>query len=176
VSAVKALQDQLAIRAGQVETRAMARPYGGSRSPAGSRPPARAAWPDAKQHTAPTTFETKGDASAFLAVQQSLSAAELLAARSRSLVKGVQVSLKAIALSIKPGAEVGSISVGGQVRTAGRQGDYRRDRRRRGTDRHHRRRCHERKHSDAIHTRDTVPGLDKVSIDTANGQYIVQIA
>ena len=29
------------------------------------------------------------------------------------------MSLKAIALSIKPGAEVGSISVGGQVRTAG---------------------------------------------------------
>ena len=39
-----------------------------------------------------------------------------------------------------------------------------------------RRRCPERKSPDAIHTRDNVPGLDKVSIDTANGQDIVRTA
>ncbi len=38
----------------------------------------------------------------------------------QSLVKGVQMSLKAIALSVKPGGEVGAITVGGQVRTAGK--------------------------------------------------------
>jgi hypothetical protein len=30
--------------------------------------------------------------------------------------------------------------------------------------------------SDAIHTRDNVPGLDKLSIDTANGQDVVRTA
>jgi hypothetical protein len=30
--------------------------------------------------------------------------------------------------------------------------------------------------SDAIHTRDNFPGLDKVSIDTANGQDLVRTA
>jgi hypothetical protein len=37
----------------------------------------------------------------------------------QSLVRGVQVALKAIALSIKPGGAVGAIAVGGQVRTTG---------------------------------------------------------
>lgn len=37
----------------------------------------------------------------------------------QSLVKGVQVNLKAIALSVKPGGVVGSIVIGGQVRTGG---------------------------------------------------------
>ncbi len=36
-----------------------------------------------------------------------------------SLVKGVQTTLKAIALSVKPGGHIGSISVGGAVRTSG---------------------------------------------------------
>lgn len=36
-----------------------------------------------------------------------------------SLVKGVQVVLKAVGLSIKPGGEVGSITVGGRIATSG---------------------------------------------------------
>ena len=36
-----------------------------------------------------------------------------------SLVKGVQVVLKAVGLSIKPGGEVGSIAVGGQIASTG---------------------------------------------------------
>jgi len=36
-----------------------------------------------------------------------------------SLVKGVQLVLKAVGLSIKPGAEVGSIAVGGKIATTG---------------------------------------------------------
>ena len=37
-----------------------------------------------------------------------------------SLVKGVQMRLKAVALSIKPGGQVGSLSVGGRIHTSGR--------------------------------------------------------
>jgi hypothetical protein len=88
----------------------------------------------------------------------------------------VQVSLKAIALSIKPGADVGAIRVGGQVRTTGDNvitveidGDVGRIELAGGV-------VTSGSNSDAIHTRGNVPGLDEVSIHTANGQDIVLTA
>jgi hypothetical protein len=36
-----------------------------------------------------------------------------------SLVKGVQMTLKAIALSVKPGGSVGKVAIGGELRTSG---------------------------------------------------------
>jgi hypothetical protein len=91
----------------------------------------------------------------------------------QSLVKGVQVSLKAIALSIKPSVDVGASRVGGQVRTSGDNvitveidGDVRGIELAGGV-------VTNGTNSDAIHTRSNVPGLDEVSIHTANGQDIV---
>ena len=94
----------------------------------------------------------------------------------QSLVKGVQVSLKAIALSIKPGADVGTINVGGQVRTTGDNvitveidgivgqieiaGGVVAD----GTN------------SDAIHVRGDIAGLDGLSAHAANGEALVRTA
>ena len=94
----------------------------------------------------------------------------------QSLVKGVQVALKAIALSIKPGADVGSIRVGGQVRTAGDNvitvgidGDVGQIELPGGV-------VTNGNNSDSIHTRGSVSGLDEVSIHTANGQDMVLTA
>ena len=79
-------------------------------------------------------------------------------------------------MSIKPGAEVGSISVGGQVRTAGDNvitveidGDVGQITIAGGV-------ITNGNNSDAIHTRDDVPGLHNLSIDTANGKDIVRTA
>ena len=36
-----------------------------------------------------------------------------------SLVKGVQVKLKAVALSVKPGGQIGALNIEGRIHTAG---------------------------------------------------------
>lgn len=91
-----------------------------------------------------------------------------------SLVKGVQVRLKAIALSVKPGADIGAAHVGGQIETLGadvvsveidgklgeiqvRGGIAARGPR-----------------SDAVHVRGDVPGLAAVAISAADGNTVVR--
>jgi len=68
---------------------------------------------------------TEGDGAIAVQVGRPLEVLEIAGdlstagGRGRSLVKGVEVVLEAIALSVKPGGEVGRIAVGGQVRAAG---------------------------------------------------------
>jgi hypothetical protein len=77
------------------------------------------------RHASSESIATHGDGSVGVQVSKPLPNLEISGdlttdgGEGQSLVKGVQVSLKAIALSIKPGADVGAIRVGGQVRTAG---------------------------------------------------------
>jgi hypothetical protein len=87
---------------------------------------------------------------------------------------GVQVRLKAIALSVKPGANVGAVRVGGQIETVGadvvsveidgkldeiqvRGGIAARGPR-----------------SDAVHVRGDVPGLGAVAVTAANGKTVIK--
>ena len=91
-----------------------------------------------------------------------------------SLVKGVQVVLKAVALSIKPGGEVGTISIGGQLRTSGdnvttveigggvERLDVAGGIRATG------------KGSDALHVKGDVPGLEAIEISAVDGQEVVR--
>lgn len=91
-----------------------------------------------------------------------------------SLVKGVQVALKAVALSIKPGGEVGSIRIGGQLRTSGdhvntvelegalSRLDVAGGITATGTG------------SDAVHTNNDVPGLESIDLAAADGRALVR--
>ena len=92
----------------------------------------------------------------------------------QSLVKGVQMSLKAIALSVKPGAKVSSVTVGGQVRTAGNNvisveldGDVDRIDIAGGV-------IANGANSDGIHVRGDVPGLDAINVHAAHGHEVVR--
>lgn len=90
-----------------------------------------------------------------------------------SLVKGVQVALKAVGLSIKPGAEVGSVAVGGRIATSGDgvntveiEGVLNRLEvgggiSASGTG------------SDAVHVTGDVPGLDSIELHAADGRSVV---
>jgi hypothetical protein len=77
------------------------------------------------RHASFSSIATHGDGSVGVQVSKPLPILEISGdlttdgGEGQSLVKGVQMSLKAIALSVKPGAKVGAITVGGQVRTAG---------------------------------------------------------
>ena len=126
------------------------------------------------------SIATHGDGSVGVQVSKPLPTLEISGdlttegGEGQSLVKGVQVSLKAIALSIKPGADVGTITVGGQVRTSGDNvitveidGNVGQVEIAGGV-------VAEGNDSDAIHTRGMVSGLTDVSIKTAKGQDIVQ--
>jgi hypothetical protein len=134
------------------------------------------------QHASFASIATHGDGSVGVQVSKPLPILEISGdlttegGEGTSLVKGVQVSLKAIALSVKPGAEVGTISIGGKVSTAGddvitveldgevgridvaggirAEGDG----------------------SDGVHVTGDVPGLDAITIQTRNGQDIVRTA
>ena len=134
------------------------------------------------RHASFQNIATHGDGSVGVQVSKPLPILEISGdlttdgGEGMSLVKGVQLSLKAIALSIKPGADVGSISVGGQVRTTGDNvitveidGDVGKIGIAGGV-------VTSGRNSDAIHTRDNVPGIDDMSIVTANGQDIVRTA
>jgi hypothetical protein len=133
------------------------------------------------RHASFENVATHGDGSVAVQVSKPLPILEISGdlttedGEGESLVKGVQVSLKAIALSIKPGAEVGTIRVGGQVRTAGDNvitaeidGDVGHIQIVGGV-------VADGNGSDAIHTRGMFPGLTEVTSKTANGQNMVQI-
>ena len=91
-----------------------------------------------------------------------------------SLVKGVQVVLKAVGLSIKPGGEVGSIAVGGQIASTGDgvntveiEGLLNRLEVRGGI-------SASGKGSDAVHVTGEVPGLDSIELHAADGYRLVR--
>jgi hypothetical protein len=71
------------------------------------------------------SVETTGDGSVGIQVSKPLGSLSVAGdvitsgGEGMSLVKGVQMPLKAIALSIKPGAEVDSITIGGRLATTG---------------------------------------------------------
>lgn len=92
----------------------------------------------------------------------------------QSLVKGAQIPLKAIALSVKPGADVGTITVGGQVRTAGDNvitveidGNVGRIDVTGGI-------AASGSNSDAVHVRGDVAALDAITVHAPNGHGIVE--
>ena len=72
-----------------------------------------------------SSIATYGDGSVGVQVSKPLQVLEIRGdlttsgGEGQSLVKGVQLSLKAIGLSVKPGGSVGSVSIGGSVRTTG---------------------------------------------------------
>jgi hypothetical protein len=76
------------------------------------------------RHASFASIATQGDGSVGVQVSRSLPILEIAGDLStqggegESLVKGVQMSLMATALSVKPGGEIGVIRIGGQVRTA----------------------------------------------------------
>jgi hypothetical protein len=76
------------------------------------------------RHASFHSIATHGDGSIGIQVSRPLPVLEIVGdlttdgGEGRSLVKGVQVSLQAIALSVKPGGSIGRLTVGGQVRTA----------------------------------------------------------
>jgi len=134
------------------------------------------------RHASFQSIATHGDGSVGVQVSKPLPILEISGdlttegGEGQSLVKGVQVSLKAIALSIKPGADVGMISVGGQVRTAGDNvitveidGDVGQIEVAGGV-------VAEGANSDAIHVRGDMAGLDSLSAQAANGQALVHTA
>ena len=93
-----------------------------------------------------------------------------------SLVKGAQIVLKAVALSIKPGADVGLITIGGRLHTSGDQVttveiEGKLDRLEvagsiSATG----------KASDAVHTTGEIRGLDSINLNATNGQTLVRSA
>ncbi len=77
------------------------------------------------RHASFASIATHGDGSVGVQVSKPLPMLEISGdlttdgGEGVSLVKGVQVALKAIALSVKPGGKVGTVKIGGCVRTAG---------------------------------------------------------
>ena len=132
------------------------------------------------RHASFATIATHGDGSVGVQVSKPLPILEISGDLSteggegQSLVKGVQMSLKAIALSVKPGAEVGKIVVGGQVRTAGDNvisveidGDVERIEITGGV-------TAEGDHSDGMHVRGEVDGLDAIAVHARDGDDLVR--
>jgi hypothetical protein len=132
------------------------------------------------QHASFAAIATHGDGSVGVQVSKPMPILEISGDLSsdggegQSLVKGVQMALKAIALSVKPGGEVGAITVGGQVRTAGENvisveldgvvdrldidgGVFAAG-----------------AGSDGIHVRGDVPGLDAINVEAPQGQKLVR--
>jgi hypothetical protein len=76
-------------------------------------------------HASFDSIATHGDGSTGVQVSKPLRVLEVRGDLSTeggegmSLVKGVQMTLKAIALSIKPGGSIGKVSIGGALRTSG---------------------------------------------------------
>jgi hypothetical protein len=134
------------------------------------------------RHASFENIATHGDGSVGVQVSKPLPTLEISGdlttegGEGQSLVKGVQLSLKAIALSIKPGADVETISVGGQVRTTGEnvitveiEGNVGQIEIAGGV-------VADGMNSDAIHARGETAGLDGVSAHAANGEALVRTA
>jgi hypothetical protein len=132
------------------------------------------------RHASFASIATEGDGAIGVQVSRPLPVLEIAGdlttagGEGRSLVKGVQVVLKAIALSVKPGGEVGEIAVGGQVRTTGDdvisveiEGAVGRIDVSGGI-------VATGARSDAVHTRGEIPGLDGVEVSAASGRAIVR--
>jgi hypothetical protein len=133
------------------------------------------------RHASFASIATEGDGAIGVQVSRPLPvldiAGDLTTAggEGRSLVKGVQVALKAIALSVKPGGEVGTIAVGGQVRTTGDdvisveiEGAVGRIDVSGGV-------VATGARSDAVHVRGEIPGLDELEVSAAHGRAIVRV-
>jgi hypothetical protein len=71
------------------------------------------------------SIKTTGDGSVGVQVSKPLGTlivhhdVETTGGEGLSLVKGVQVKLKAIAFSVKPGGQIDSVTIGGSLRTRG---------------------------------------------------------
>lgn len=127
-----------------------------------------------------TSIATHGDGSVGVQVSKPLPILEISGdlttegSEGQSLVKGVQVPLKAIALSVKPGGEVGAITVGGRVATAGNnviaveiEGTVERIAVAGGV-------SSAGAGSDGVHVRGEVAGLDQIQIHAARGRAVVR--
>jgi hypothetical protein len=132
------------------------------------------------RHASFNSIATHGDGSVGVQISKRLPILEIEGdlttdgGEGQSLVKGVQIALKAIALSVKPGGQIDSLSVGGQVRTTGDNvisveidgdigdlviaGGITADG----------------EQSDGVHVRGHVPGLDGISVEAPRGQSLVQ--
>jgi hypothetical protein len=132
------------------------------------------------RHASFASIATEGDGAIAVQVSRPLEVLEIAGdlsttgGRGRSLVKGVQVVLEAIALSVKPGGEVGRIAVGGQVRTAGDgvvsveiEGAVGRLDVSGGV-------IANGAGSDAVHARGEIAGLDELDVRAARGRAIVR--
>jgi hypothetical protein len=77
------------------------------------------------EHAAFESIATHGDGSTGVQVSKPLPVLEISGdlttegGEGLSLVKGVQMTLKAIALSVKPGGSIGKVAIGGELRTSG---------------------------------------------------------
>jgi hypothetical protein len=77
------------------------------------------------EHASFESIVTHGDGSTGVQVSKPLPTLEISGdistegGEGMSLVKGVQMALKAVALSVKPGGSVGSVTIGGALRTSG---------------------------------------------------------
>lgn len=127
-----------------------------------------------------TSIATTGDGSVGIQVSKPLGSLTVTGdvtttgGEGLSLVKGVQVVLKAVALSIKPGGEVGTITIGGELLTAGDRVNTveiegKVDRlvvadgiKATG------------KGSDAVHTGEDIPGLDDIDLNAVDGKALVR--
>jgi hypothetical protein len=132
------------------------------------------------RHASFASIATHGDGSVGVQVSKPLPILEISGDLStdggegQSLVKGVQMSLKAIALSVKPGAKVGSVSIGGQVRTTGEnvisvelEGEVDRIAIAGGV-------IAEGAGSDGMHVRGDIPGLDAINVRAPHGHEVVK--
>jgi len=133
------------------------------------------------RHASFDSITTKGDGAVGVQVSKPMPLLEIRqdlrtsGSEGMSLVKGVQVRLKAIGLSVKPGAAIGAVRVGGQIETVGadvvsveiegKVGEFRVDGgvAARGP------------RSDAVHVRGDVPGLGAVNITAADGKPVVKL-
>jgi hypothetical protein len=78
------------------------------------------------EHGSFQSIATHGDGSIGVQVSKHLPVLDIAGdlttegGEALSLVKGVQMQLKAIGLSVKPGGQIGALSVGGRIHTAGK--------------------------------------------------------
>jgi len=133
------------------------------------------------RHASFDSITTKGDGAVGVQVSKPMPLLEIRqnlrtsGGEGMSLVKGVQVRLKAIGLSVKPGAAIGAVRVGGRIETVGadvvsveiegKVGEFRVDGgvAARGP------------RPDAVHVRGDVPGLGAVNITAADGKPVVKL-
>lgn len=133
------------------------------------------------EHASFESIATHGDGSTGVQVSKPLPMLEIKGDLSTeggegmSLVKGVQITLKAVALSVKPGGSVGKVTIGGELRTTGAdvvtlevEGEIGEIRVANGI-------SAAGDGSDAVHLRDEhIDGLDDIEIRATSGERIVR--